>query len=313
MFTEQKLRLSVTRAHLENCLRDRTAAQWVMSARDHARRTVMEPSLRRAYERRAKRHNPNLPSLTADVRAMLEAVETEGVHVCPLASLNIPRTDEILQTARTLIPKLAQGHATRHGSYTVQTDEAFFKAFPELFLWGLDDNVLDMVENYLGVPVGYNGIKINRSIANNVGNSTRMWHLDPQDHRMFRIIVYLSDTDNDDGPYEYISRQWTEKLRRLLNYSNEHIPDPIMRRAAPADQWKSCVGPRGTAVLTDTCSVFHRGKVPKDRERYAIFYTYYSATPMHERYLQPGFSPEYLASIDDKLTERQRASLLWRS
>ena len=242
---------------------------------------------------------------------MLHAVETEGVHIGALKSLDIPNTEEILRKAKSLIPRLAQGDAKQRGSFTVQTDEAFFEAFPELFLWGLDDKVLDMVENYLGVPVGYNGVKINRSMANDVSSSTRMWHLDPQDHRMFRIIIYLSDTDHDDGPYEYISRRQTDNLRRTLNYSNEHIPDSIMRKAAPVDQWKSCVGSDGTAILTDTCNVFHRGGTPKARERYAIFYTYYSAEPMHERYLNPGFSQQYLTHINDLLSERQRASLLW--
>ena len=313
MLTAQRIRLSVAQAHIMNRLRDRTGSQWASSARDRVRRTLFEPSLRRAYERRAMQHHPYLPTISADMRAIVDAVEREGAHIGSLTSLNIPRTDEMLQLANTLLPKLTRDRATKPSSITVHADHTDFDEFPLLYLWGLNDKLLDLVENYLGVPVGYHGIEINRSIANGIEGSTRLWHADPQDHRMLRIIIYLNDVDNDDGPFEYIARQHSETARRSLRYSNEHIFDNIMRSVVPADLWNACVGPKETVIFADTANILHRGKAPKSRERVAIFYTYYSAKPMHERYLQPAFPRAFLDSIADGLNERQRASAFWRN
>jgi len=313
MMTAQRIRLSVAQAHIMNCLRDRTASQWVSSARDRVRRTLFEPSRRRAYERRARQHRPCLPTISADIRAIVDAVGREGAHIGSLASLNIPRTDEMLQLANTLLPKLTRDRATKPSSITVHTDQTDFDEFPQLYLWGLNDKLLDLVENYLGVPVGYHGFKIKRSIANGVEGATRLWHADPQDHQMLRIIIYLNDVDDDDGPFEYISRQQSATARRSLKYSNEHISETIMRSVVPAGLWNACVGPRETVIFADTENILHRGKAPKNRERVAIFYTYYSAKPMHERYLQPAFPRAFMDSIADGLNERQRACAFWRN
>ena len=139
MLTEQRLRLSLKWAHFNNGMRGRTASQWVSSARNRARRTLFEPSLRRAYERRAKRHSPNLPLLSTDAQAVLDAVETMGAYTDSVMSLKVPGTEELLQSASALLPALAQSPASRPGGFMVQTDPAYFKEFPQLFLWGLNE------------------------------------------------------------------------------------------------------------------------------------------------------------------------------
>jgi hypothetical protein len=312
MLVDQRLRLSLKWKHFKQLLKGRTASQLVSGARNRARRTLLEASLRRAYERRALQHSPHLPIVSADTQAILDDLETEGVHIGSMASLNVPSTSKVLQSASALLPTLARSSATDQDDFMVQTRPAYFKDHPELYLWGVDDHVLDLVENYLGVPVGFDGVHVNRSIANGLQRSTRMWHLDQQDHRMFRIIIYLNDIDDDNAAFQYIPRQQSERARRSLGYSNELVSDAIMRDVVPADQWKSCVGPRGTAIFVDPANIFHRGKVPKSEERYAIFYSYHSAKPMHERYLWPGYSPDFSASINDNLSERQRACVFWR-
>lgn len=313
MLRNHRLRLYLKWAHFKRALSSgRSASQWVWSIRNRTRRTLLEASLRRSYERRVERHRLHLPMVNADARAILNAVETEGVHVAPLGLLNVPRTNELLQSASLLLPKLAR-RPVPPGGFDVHMNQTYLKEFPQLFLWGLNEKLLDMVENYLGVPVGYWGVNLTRSIANDIQHGTRMWHLDPPDHRLFRIIIYLSDVDHDSGPFDYISRQQSGRVRRSLRYSNENVPDSIMRKVTETDHWKSCIGPRGTTIFVDPANVFHRAKVPKSRERIAIFYSYHSTSPLHERYLPQGFSPDLLACMEDKLTERQRDCVFWRS
>ena len=70
------------------------------------------------------------------------------------------------------------------------------------------------------------------------------------------------------------------------------------------DQQKLCLGRAGTVVLTDTCTVFHKGAVGKRRDRYTLFYPFNSFAP-----LSPGdctllFNPARLRQ-QVRLTPRQ--------
>ena len=274
---------------------------------------MLEPSLRRAYVRRAQRHRANLPALPEVMQKVVDDVEAEGVHVGSLQAFGIPGSNEMLQAASALMPKLANSSATRPGGFMVQADSAYFEDHPALYLWGIDHAVLDLVENYLGVPAAFDGAFINRSIANGLAQGTRMWHLDQHDHRMVRIIIYLNDVGDDNAAFQYIPRKESAELRRSLAYSDELMSDDIMRSVIAESRWKTCIGQRGTVIVVDPANVFHRGKVPTVNERYAVFYSYHSDRPMHERYLTPGYIPEAAAGTRDGLTERQRACVFWRA
>ena len=313
MLTEQRLHFGLKLSQLTFHLKRRSARQWVHSIRNRAGRTVFDSTLRRSYERRAKRHSPYLPSVAASERAILQDIEREGIHIGSAGSLDIPFTDEIIRSATALLPKLVRSPATKTGGFRVYADQASLKEFPQLFLWGLNDTVLHMAENYLGVPVGYHNVSVIRSIKNSLDHGARMWHIDGGDHRLFQIIIYLNEVDHDNGPFEYIPRPISEKARKSLRYSLEYVPDGIMRNVVSTKFWKPCVGPRGTMIFADPANVFHRSKTPNRQERYAITYSYHSAEPMYPRYLTPGFSPDFLASMEDRLSERQRTSVFWRN
>jgi hypothetical protein len=311
MLTLRRDHLDLKLAQLGHHLKRRTARQWIESARNRSKRTLFDQILRRSYRQLAKRHRADLPSLPAAARPILSDVETEGVHIASAGSLNLPFTDEIIQSATSLLPGLTQSPATLPGGFRVFADHACLNTFPRLFLWGLNDTVLDLVENYLGVPVGYHSVDVIRSINNGLSHGPRMWHIDGEDHRTFRIIIYLNDVDRDSGPFEYIPRPISDAARRALKYSQEYVPESIMSNFVDVDHWKACTGQRGTVIFADPANVFHRGKVPKNQERFAIFYSYHSAKPMYPCYLPPGFSPEFLASMEGQLSERQRACVFW--
>jgi len=312
MLAEQRLRLHLKLGHINYNLKRRNARQWVQSFRNRAQRSLFDRNLRRTYERRVKQHSPYLPSVTARARTILRDIETEGVSIDSARTLDLPLTDEVLRSAAQLLPSLAECPATQPGGFRVFADQECFKDFPQLFLWGLNDVVLDMVENYLGVPVGYHKVDVIRSIHNGLSHGARMWHLDGEDHRTFRIIIYLNDVDHGSGPFEYIPRPISQKARQDLKYSQEYVPDDVMSNVVRTNLWKSCVGPRGTIIFADPTNVFHRGKMPTRQERFAIFYSYHSARPMYPRYLPPGFSRDIVAYMNSKLSERQRASVYCR-
>ena len=154
------------------------------------------------------------------------------------------------------------------------------REFPEMLLWALESKLLDIVENYIGLPVLYQFFAMRKSIADGQYSGVRRWHIDWEDRRIIKVIIYLNDVVNGGGPYEYISRTITPKAIKKLNYYNlGYVSDEEMARAVPKSNWHSCLGNKGTVVISDTSSVFHRAQPPTQNERFSVTFCYTSTTP----------------------------------
>lgn len=174
---------------------------------------------------------------------------------------------------------------------------------PEVLMAGLDDNVLDAVEQYLGVPVAFCGVHLRKDIGNSAQVGTRIWHLDTEDHRTVRMIIYLNDVTVDDGPFEYIpldiSQSMPDEIKeRGLRAKDDPLLDDEMARLVPVEQWCQATGPRGTIALADNARLFHHGKA-HDSLRLAIFYTFTSRSPRYPRIRRNH-------RLDARLTPRQQ-------
>jgi hypothetical protein len=180
--------------------------------------------------------------------------------------------------------------------------------FPEIYLWGLNEKLLDLIECYIGLPVHYHGGDLRREIADGVTNDVRQWHIDAEDHRMFKIIAYLNDVTEIGGPFEYMTRQDSERAARSLRYVSGFVPDDKMERAAPRDHWRMATGPAFTANIADTCTVFHRAKPPTKVDRYSITFSWTSRTPV-KTYASMPMAAETYESFMRRLSPRQRASV----
>ena len=65
--------------------------------------------------------------------------------------------------------------------------------FPALIEFGLEERLLDIIEAYLGVPVGFTTVHLRKDIGGGNQVGTRFWHLDTEDVRVIRMMVYLND------------------------------------------------------------------------------------------------------------------------
>jgi hypothetical protein len=154
------------------------------------------------------------------------------------------------------------------------------------------------------MPVAFTTVHLRKDVggANQVG--TRIWHLDTEDHRVVRILVYLNDVSRDGGPFEYVPLEHRPKLARFderaLRAAGDPILDEEMRTLVPEEQWRACTGPTGTVVIADNARLYHHGRV-HDSERLALIYTYTTRKPRYP-VLQRN------TSFDDQLTPRQRAA-----
>jgi hypothetical protein len=224
---------------------------------------------------------PAVPPERADV---LAEVRRTGVCVTPLSVLGIPCADEMTAAARGLLDALPWATDSEDSSRPPLADVLESSA---LWNWGLQHEVLDMVEAYLELPARYHGadVRIERATARSVG--VRQWHRDIEDHRMFKIIVWLEDVDPDGGPFEYVPREETARIGAALRYVTGFVSDEDLERQVPRSQWRNAAGPAGTAVLADTRSVFHRAMPPQSRDRYSVTFSFTSSNQVATRPVAP--------------------------
>jgi hypothetical protein len=244
------------------------------------------------YHEALEAHALRLPRLAAADLPVLEALRREGAYVAPVESLGLAGTDAMLRGCATLVDELrAQktgGNGTGNAHNAPRLPINRLMDFPEIYLWGLDERLLDLVENYVGLPIVYHGADIRREMADGQQNDVRQWHIDAEDWRMFKIILYLNDVVAGGGPFQYIPRATTVDTARRLGYSSGFVTDDTMATVLPRDRWVECVAKSHSAVMADTCKIFHRAQPPRTAERYSITFSFtsnvavksYPSTPM---------------------------------
>ncbi|UPG73233.1 hypothetical protein MVG78_03455 [Roseomonas gilardii subsp. gilardii] len=270
-----------------------------------------------ALARARTAHLPYLPTLTAPDAALLRSLLRDGVCVTSLEELGLPGTAAMLASATSLTERLAArrhhpDHAHRH---TITATAQDLLDFPAILEWGLGTRLLDLVENYLGLPVAYDGPDHFYSPADGREAGPRIWHRDREDRRMLKIAVYISDVGPQDGPFEIVRPCFRDALggpgqAALLPQAE------LERRIGPGNMEKAirtCTGRRGTVVIAETAENYHRGRPPVRGDRSALYYGYFSrVTPTPFFCERSPLSRGQIARIAAGLPERQHDALLWR-
>jgi hypothetical protein len=253
------------------------------------------------YERRLRHHAGQLAPLSETHARLLTQVRREGAVVTTLDELGLSGVDTLKESLGTLAARLA----VHHESDKLSRDDLVEAG---VWQWGVQTDVLALVENYLGLPALYCEPELRREPANGRRDTVRQWHRDPEDHRMFKIIIWLEDVSPDGGAFEWLPRPHTEEATRELGYVSGFVGDNEMERVVPRSLWRSAPGPRWTAVLGDTMSIFHRAGLPRDKDRYSVTFSWTSRWPIKPYPIDP-FSAAQAEAIRQGLDARQRAAL----
>lgn len=256
------------------------------------------------YATRLTRHLGDLPSIDLERRDIVDTLSRKCVAT---RILSVP--DAVLDAADRFVARLRQDDSPNSSSHVRPRDLA---ADPAVFLWGLAPEHLDVAERYIGLPVRYLGVAIKKERPDEphpAVRSIRRWHLDVEDRRMLKIIVYLSDVDDGCGPFEYLDRAQTERTVRALNYRSGFVLDTLIEQITPADDWTRVTGPRLSAVYVDTCAVLHRARTPTTSDRFSMTFVYSSRTP-HQAFPEFMLSRMALRRLSHQLTPRQRRAVM---
>ena len=264
-----------------------------------------------AYQTALSNHVQLLPNLDDRGKSIVSQLRQEGTCLIPIEELALPTTQSMMSTAFSLADKLRlpSNQVVQANDCEVGSSPEDLREFTEILLWALEPKLLDIVENYIGLPILYQGFAMRKSIADGQYSGIRRWHIDWEDRRIIKIIIYLNDVVAGGGPYDYISRNITSKAIKKLNYYNlGYVSDDEMAEAVPKSNWTSCLGKVGSVVISDTSSVFHRAQPPTDNERFSITFCYTSAMP---QVLWRGrkITQQQWESIDRNTNQRQKNCL----
>jgi hypothetical protein len=256
--------------------------------------------------RRRRAHRKTLPPLEARDRPVVEALRRDGVCTTSLRELDFAETTAMVAAADRLFGAI-DGRPPGKGGYCVSAGKGEIEAYPELIRWGLNERLLAIVAHYLELPVAYRGLTVRQDIKGGDQVETRLWHRDAEDKRIVKAIVYLNDVDRGGGAFEVIPGRYSPPTWRAYRASGR-LDDDDMASLVPRSRWRTCSGPRGTVVITDTCSVFHRGQIAESEDRRALFFCYNSSQPLQPAYCEPLVDLR-LAANPAGLSQLQRSSI----
>ena len=263
-------------------------------------------SRRRRQTRLRNRNRGKLPPLNAFDQAIVEALEQDGGAITSLAELGAGGEFSDFDT-RAAFDMLAGPKKTADypKDFFQEASLAQLACVPQLIKWGLEERFLAIAHNYFGLPAAYRGLILRRDFADGICRETRQWHRDSEDVRILKIIVHITDVDENGGAFRFLPRAHAPK--KGIAYVNGRVPENIMGRLVSADKYVTCVGLAGTVVFADTASVWHHGCVPESADRLTAFYAYNSHCPLRPHYCQPLFPAHYLGG--DKLSPMQAAAI----
>lgn len=214
--------------------------------------------------------------LTEQQNYLLQTLQEEGLVVVP-GFLSQETCAEI----RKDIDQLMEQYSERIWRDPFDADNRFFgiEAFSQkINAFSKDPFIKSILGSYVRFPELYNFVMAGRIVPkeNNLG-SGQGWHRDSANDRQVKAIVYLTDVEKENGPFQYIHK--THKRKNVvefvakygLSFNQKRFPDELARRIADEfpEQLKTYTAKAGTLLLVDTRGI-HRGMPIKEGIRYAL-------------------------------------------
>ena len=139
--------------------------------------------------------------------------------------------------------------------------------------FALQRPVLEIVNAYFGMYTRLRYFNVWHTFATRApARDSQLWHRDPEDQYVLKMFVYLSDVDEDAGPFIYAagSHPKTTLHRKPASFHRKgdarRSDDRQIAAVIPPDRWVQATGGRGTIILADTRG-FHKGGLARERDR----------------------------------------------
>lgn len=264
-----------------------------------------------AFERQRmiQRHADSLPVLPIGRQRAVDTLREEGAVESSAGIFDLPGAQAMLADCALMLDRWAGTTGILPcGGQASHPHVSLIEAFPQIYAWGVNDHLLDMMEHAVGLPPLYLGYDLKCEFANDFTGGVRMWHCDVEDRHVAKLLIYLDVVNDANGPFCWIPASASHRLRRQIHYVRGYVPDAVVGRRLPEDLQRFAVGAAGHAVLFDGACVFHRASVPRDSHRLSITFSYSSRRPL--RIFSPGPTPTLRSKLVPLLSPRQRECLI---
>ena len=226
-------------------------------------------------------YRANTPSLNETQKRILKEVRESGIAFATL--------DELFPN-ENLLPTLQAWEEQHRESADAISKKDFLKShwtMPLSFNFenpfcklSIREEIFSIVNSYDMLCRSLNYIHLARTIP--VGDAapvfSQLWHRDPEEKRMMKFFLYLSDVDTESGPFTYVknSNYGATKYGSLF-------PQVLPMGVYPDEKEVSikikkediitATGKAGTVIFCDTAGL-HRGGYAKSKER-IMFTSFY--------------------------------------
>jgi len=161
----------------------------------------------------------------------------------------------------------------------------------------LNDRVINIVNGYMEMwtKLKYYDLALTKTVPPGTPPSfSQGWHRDPEEKRMCKVFIYLSDVDENSGPFTYVPGSvYGQEFGNLFPQKPPagcYPPEEDVLRSIPSDRIKLMTAPAGTVIFCDTTGI-HRGGYATKNER--LMFTAFFSSPRYseKRYYSVETSP----------------------
>jgi hypothetical protein len=100
-----------------------------------------------AYRKQIEKYVNYLPEISPEDLTLVDSLRQEGAFVTSLQALEIPSTSLLLPSTEKLLPELRA--FSSNGNNVISLPYFKLMKYPEIFLWGLEERLLNIIENYM--------------------------------------------------------------------------------------------------------------------------------------------------------------------
>jgi hypothetical protein len=269
------------------------------------------------YQTYLKQYQAHKLPLTDIDQAIVDQLSNTGRCVTTLAELEIPEYEAFFQAGEQLFQTLEKTFHGNQAKFQIVPDFSMFKEHLQIFQWGLTNRLLAIAENYIKLPVAYDTCLCNISVDNGVETATRRWHLDNEDRRVLKVIIYFNDVEAEGGPFEFLdpasSKQVLKAAGNRCSFFHSQAFNALVQSQVPTATPSTITGPRGTVIFVDTAQVYHRGQPPVMQSRRAVTFGYCSRRPQRPfRCGRNQLNRHQLEQLAAGLSDKQKDCIFWQ-
>ncbi|MGB3509302.1 MAG: hypothetical protein WBA93_08680 [Microcoleaceae cyanobacterium] len=268
------------------------------------------------YKKYLANYQNQLPLVTGNDAIIVETLKQQGICITTWESLSIPGTNEFIEAVNNLMAELTKISEKRTAKFAIESNLEQLLKYPQIFHWGLEDRLINIVSSYIGTPIAYDTFTAHLSLNNGKETATRRWHLDNEDRKVIKIIIYFNDVDEAGGPFQYMHPEISSLLLKKVKdkykfFHNQEIEELIPNHQQ--DWLTTYTGKAGTVIIVDTAHSYHRGKPPIQSSRHGVTFGYLSRRP-HQPFRAGRnlLSREELSLVAAQLPPEKQACVYWQ-